>query len=78
MVNGNSSVIIVASLQLPLFTGNVSKNEDIIGSLSKQHFWATDGSEHFMCKQSGLSQIFKLIVSASEKILDNINVAVWR
>ena len=35
------------------------------------------GSEHFACQDSGLSHIHKLIVSASEKILNNISVAVW-
>ena len=33
-------------------------------------------SEHFACKDSGLSQILKLMFSASEKILINVNVAV--
>ena len=32
------------------------------------------GSEHFACKQSVLSKILKLIVSASENILDKVNV----
>lgn len=32
------------------------------------------GSEHFACQNSGLSQIFKQIVSASEKMLNDINV----
>ena len=37
------------------------------------------GSEHFSYKDSGLSQIFKLIVSTSEKIFtDNINVVLRR
>ena len=42
--------------------------------------WATDGtgSEHFAAQDLGLSQIFKLIVSTSEKRLKNINVVVWR
>ena len=34
------------------------------------------GSEHFTCQDSGLSQIFKLIASTSEKILNKINVVV--
>ena len=33
-------------------------------------------SGHFACQDSDFSQIFKLIVSASEKILNNTNVAV--
>lgn len=32
------------------------------------------GGEHLAWKQSGLSQILKLIVSASENILDKVNV----
>ena len=32
------------------------------------------GSEQLACKQSGLSQISKLIVSASENVLDKVNV----
>ena len=34
------------------------------------------GSEHFACKQSVLSKILKLIVSASENILNKVNVVV--
>ena len=34
------------------------------------------GSEHFACQDSGLSQIFKLIVSTSEKILNNVKEVV--
>ena len=34
-------------------------------------------SEHFACQDSGLSQIFWLIVPTSEKIRNNINVARW-
>ena len=36
------------------------------------------GSEHFARYNSGLSQIFKIIVFASEKILNSTNVVVWR
>lgn len=32
--------------------------------------------EHFPCQDGGLSQVFKLIVSASEKTLENINMMV--
>ena len=35
-------------------------------------------SEHSACQDSGLSQIFKLIVSTREKILDNIDRVEWR
>ena len=34
------------------------------------------GSEHFARQDSDFSQIFKLIVSTSEKIVSNINVVV--
>lgn len=33
-------------------------------------------SEHFTCQDSGLTQIFKIMVSASEKILNNRNVVL--
>ena len=48
--------------------------------LRKRRFWATDGngSEYFAYQDSGLSQIFKLIVSISEKILNNRNTVVRR
>ena len=36
------------------------------------------GSGHFTCQGRGLSHIFKLIVSNSEKILNDINVVVRR
>ena len=32
------------------------------------------GSEHFACQNSGLFQIFKLIVSTREKIPNKLNV----
>ena len=35
-------------------------------------------SEHFAHKDCGVSQIFKLMVSTSEKKLNNINGIVWR
>jgi len=35
-------------------------------------------NEHFRCQGSGFSQIFQLIVSTSEKILNNINVVLKR
>ena len=34
------------------------------------------GSEHFACQDGGVSQIFKLMVSTSEKKLNNINGVV--
>ena len=36
------------------------------------------GKEHFMCQDSGVSQIYILIISDGEKILSNVNVVVWR
>ena len=35
-------------------------------------------SEYFKCQDIGLSQIFKLIVFTSEKILNNINIVVCK
>ena len=32
------------------------------------------GREHFTCQDSGVSQIFVLIISNGEKILSNVNV----
>ena len=52
--------------QFELFGGG----SGIIGSLSVQRFWATDGN--------GLSQIFKQIVSTGKKRLNNINLVVRR
>ena len=48
--------------------------------LSMQRFWATDAnrSEHFARQFSRVSQIFKLMVSTSEKKLNNTNGVVWR
>lgn len=34
------------------------------------------GSEHFTCLDSDFSQVFKVIVSTSKKILNNTNVVV--
>ena len=49
----------------------VPRNNSLIVSLSKRRFEPrTDtGSEHFACQVIGIAQIFKLIVSTSEKIL---------
>ena len=49
-----------------------------IGSLSTRVFETrtATGSEYFARQDSGLSQIFKLRVSNSEKILSDINVVV--
>ena len=42
------------------------------------HVLTGAGSKDHACQDSGLSQIFKLIVSTSKKVLININVVVWR
>ena len=48
------------------------------GSLSTRVFETrtATGREHFTCQDSGVSQIFVLIISNGEKILSNVNVAV--
>ena len=49
-----------------------------IGSLSTHVFETrtATGSEHFAFQDSGVSQIFILIISNGEKILSNVNVVV--
>ena len=51
---------------------------DKLESLSKRRLELRKetGSEHFAWQNSGPSQIFKLIVSVSEKILKSVNVVV--
>ena len=49
------------------------------GSLSTRVVFETrtaTGREHFTCQDSGVSQIFVLIISNGEKILSNVNVVV--
>ena len=50
-----------------------------IGSLSTRVFETrtATGREHFACQDSGISQIFILIISNGEKIVSNVNVVVW-
>ena len=50
----------------------------LIGSLSTRVFETrtATGREHFTCHDSGVSQIFVLIISDGEKILSSINVVV--
>ena len=36
------------------------------------------GREHFACQDSGVSQIFVLIISNGEKVLSNVNVVEWK
>ena len=59
---------------------NSTRGSRLIESLSRPSSQATDGNgiEHFACEDSGLCQIFKLMVSTSEKIPNNINVVAWR
>ena len=47
-----------------------------IGSLSTRVFETrtATGRENFVCQDSGVSQIFVLIISNGEKILSNVNV----
>ena len=49
-----------------------------LGSLSTRVFETrtATGREHFTCQDSGVSQIFVLIISNGEKILSNVNLVV--
>ena len=51
-----------------------------IGSLSTRVFETrtATGREHFTCQDSGVSQIFVLIIPDGEKILSNENVVVCK
>ena len=51
---------------------------ELLGSLSTPVFETrtTTGREHFACQDSGISQIFILIISNGEKIVSNVNVVV--
>ena len=51
-----------------------------LGSLSTPVFetQTATGREHFACQDSGVSQIFILIIPNGEKVLSNVNVVVWR
>ena len=62
------------------FLGTRFQAFSIVGgeSFSKRHFWARDGNWNFLHSSTVVSQIFKAIVSATEKTLKNINVALWR
>ena len=50
----------------------------LIGSLSTRVFETrtATGREHFACQDSGVSHIFKVIISNGEMILSNVNVGV--
>ena len=52
--------------------------EETIGSLSMRVFETrtATGKEHFVSQDSGVSQIFILIISNGEKILSNVNVVM--
>ena len=49
-------------------------------SLSERRFWATDEtwSEDFACQDNDFYQIFEVIVSTSENILNYTNVVLWK
>ena len=51
-----------------------------VGSLSTRvlETRTATGKEHFACEDSGVSQIFILIISNGEKIFSNVNVVVLR
>ena len=40
--------------------------------------WTATGRDHFMCQDSGVSQIFMVIISNGGKILSNVKVEVTR
>lgn len=54
----------------------LSSSRGDIGELFEQR--TETGSLYFSCLGSGLSEVCKLIVSTSEKILNDINVVVTR
>ena len=54
---------------------NLLKN---IGSLSKRKKRTVTGTETFARQDSGVTQIFILIISNGAKILSNVNVVLWR
>ena len=51
-----------------------------LGGLSMRVFEmrTATGKEHFTCQDSGVFQIFVLIISNGEKILSNVNVVVCK
>ena len=62
-----------------LFRGVLVDDHDVdlkLGSLSMRVFETrtATGKEHFVSQDSGVSQIFILIISNGEKILCNVNV----
>ena len=63
-----------------LISGFSPGKTGIIGSLSTRVFESrkATGREYFMFQDSGVSQIFILIISNGEKILGDVNVVVWR
>ena len=66
-----------------LFRGVLVYDHDVdlkLGSLSMRVFETRTATakEHFVSQDSGVSQIFILIISSGEKILSNVNVVAWR
>ena len=62
-----------------LFRGVLVYDHDVdlkLGSLSMRVFETRTATakEHFVSQDSGVSQIFILIISSGEKILSNVNV----
>ena len=60
----------------------VCSSENIGESLSKHCFWAANGNRNWTFRMPGQWCLpafqLKLIVCASEKILNNVNLEVWR
>ena len=65
---------------MPYDLGESLVSRTILGSLSTRVFETrtATGREHFACQDSGVSQIFKLIISNGEKILSNVNLIVLK
>ena len=62
------------------FSSVLGRHQRILRSLSTRVFETrtATGREHFTSQDGGASQIFVLIISDGEKILSNVNVAVWK
>ena len=67
-------------LTFQFLLSNAADRSPIIRNLSMRVFETrtATGREHFVFQDSGVSQIFILIISYGEKILRNVNVVVWR
>ena len=64
--------------QCPCKPGSLESSQIILGSLSMRVFEmrTATGKEYFVSQDSGVSQIFILIISNGEKILSNVNVVM--